>query len=72
MLYPPCSINEHCVRHAFSRVEQQTHGVHLRSLVLTFATRKDNRPIAVQSHLSITQDAPLPSGKLGSTSEGVS
>ena len=34
--YPSCSIvNEHSVRHATARVEQHTHGVHLRSLVLT-------------------------------------
>ena len=34
--YPSCSIvKEHSVCHATARVEQQTHGVHLRSLVLT-------------------------------------
>ena len=34
--YPSRSIiNEHSVRHATARVEQHTHGVHLRSLVLT-------------------------------------
>ena len=34
--YPSCSIvKEHSVRHATARVEQHTHGVHLRSLVLT-------------------------------------
>ena len=57
---PSCSIvNEHSVRHATARVEQQTHGVHLRWLVLTSrhhhtpssATRRDNLPIAVPSHL---------------------
>ena len=33
---PSCSIvNEHSVRHTTARIEQQTHGMHLRSLVLT-------------------------------------
>ena len=28
-------VNEHSVRHAIARIEQHTHGLHLRSLVLT-------------------------------------
>ena len=52
----------HSVRRAVARVEQQTHGMHLRSLVLTSrtspfatprrsATRRDSLPIAVPSHI---------------------
>ena len=34
--YPSCSVvNEDSVRHATASIEQHTHGVHLRSLVLT-------------------------------------
>ena len=95
--YPPCSIvNEHSVRHALARVEQQTHGVHLRSLVLTsrhhhtplhgiLQLEEMVLPIAVPSHhqrnahhcrvqrktsSSQYQAAPLPNGKLDTTSEG--
>ena len=36
LLVSSCSlVNEHSVRHDTARVERQTHGVHLRSLVLT-------------------------------------
>ena len=38
--YPSCTIvNEHSVRHAIARVDQQTHGLHLTSLVLTSRLR---------------------------------
>ena len=96
MLYPPCSIvNEHSFRHALARVEQQTHGVHLRSLVLTsrhhhslhsvldleetgfpLQSRLMSREMHInaesreQRHRLNNQDAPLPNGKLGTTSEG--
>ena len=93
--YPPCSIViEHSVRHALARVEQQTHGVHLRSLVLTSRLHHSplhdilqleeivfplqSRLISREMHIAESreqhqclnnQDAPLPNGKLGTTSE---
>ena len=48
--YPLCSfVSEHSVRHVFARAEQQTHSVHLRSLVLT--SRHHHSPLHGVLHL---------------------